>query len=126
MLEDSEDPVVKTVQPNIKTGRIVVEAVDEAKECLKIKKVIGQTQTDRKGLRSSTAKCWSKAKGKEKRDMVIHEIRLYEDSRIVQKAVQKPKQLQCTNWDNALQKSLTWNEIWHMAPLRISFLIRSV
>ena len=40
MLEDSEDPVVKTVQPTIKTGRKwkVVEAVDEAKECLKIKK----------------------------------------------------------------------------------------
>ncbi|KAK3736657.1 hypothetical protein RRG08_000256 [Elysia crispata] len=51
MLEDSEDPVVKTVQLTIKTGRKwkVVEAVlvvDEAKECLKIKDVIGQTQTD--------------------------------------------------------------------------------
>ncbi|KAK3778109.1 hypothetical protein RRG08_062805 [Elysia crispata] len=73
MLEDSEDPIVKTVQPTIKTGRKwkVVEAVDEAKECLKIKEVIGQTQIDRKGLGSSTAKWWSKAEGKEKRDMVI-------------------------------------------------------
>ncbi|KAK3756389.1 hypothetical protein RRG08_038878 [Elysia crispata] len=58
--------------------------------------------------------------------MVINEIRLNEDSRRVQKAVQQPQQGQWTNWDNALQKSLTWNEIWHMAPLRISFLIRSV
>ena len=128
MLEDSEDPIVKTVQPTIKTGRKwkVVEAVDEAKECLKIKEVIGQTQSDRKGLGSSTAKWWSKAEGKEKRDMVINEIRLNEDSRRIQKAVQQPQQAQWTNWDNALQKSLTWNEIWHMAPLRISFLIRSV
>ena len=128
MLEDSEDPIVKTVQPTIKTGRKwkVVEAVDKAKESLKIKEVIGQTQTDRKGLGSSTAKWWSKAEGKEKRDMVINEIRLNEDSRRVQKAVQQPQQGQWTNWDNALQKSLSWNEIWHMAPLRISFLIRSV
>ena len=39
MLEDSEDPVVKTVQPAIKTGKKwkVVEAVDQAKESLKIK-----------------------------------------------------------------------------------------
>ena len=83
MLEDSEDPVVKTVQPTIKIGRKwkVVEAVDEIKECPKIKDVIGQTQTDRKGLGSSTAKWWSKAEGKEKRDMVINEIRLDEDSR---------------------------------------------
>ena len=56
MLEDSEDPIVKTVQPTIKTGR--KWKVDEAKECLKIKEVIGQTQTDRKGLGSSTAKWW--------------------------------------------------------------------
>ena len=42
MLEDSEDPIVKTVQPTIKTGRKwkVVEAAGEAKECLKIKDVI--------------------------------------------------------------------------------------
>ena len=46
MLEDGENPHVKTVQPTIKTGRKwkVVEAVDQAKECLKIKEVIGQTQ----------------------------------------------------------------------------------
>ncbi|KAK3744418.1 hypothetical protein RRG08_000851 [Elysia crispata] len=128
MLEDSEDPIVKTVQPTMKTGRKwkVVEAVDEAKECLKIKEVIGQTQIDSKELGSSTAKWWSKAEGKEKRDMVINEMRLNEDSRRVQKAVQQPQQGQWTNWDNALQKSVTWNEIWHMAPLRISFLISSV
>ena len=38
MLEDSADPVVKTVQPNIKTGRKwkVVGATDQAKESLKI------------------------------------------------------------------------------------------
>ena len=37
MLEDSEDPVVKTVLLTIKTGGKwkVVKAVDEVKECLK-------------------------------------------------------------------------------------------
>ncbi|GFO18021.1 reverse transcriptase [Plakobranchus ocellatus] len=73
MLEESDDPVVKTVQPSLKTGRKwkVTEAVDEAKECLKMKEVIGQTQTDRRGLGSITAKWWSKTEGKEKRDMII-------------------------------------------------------
>ena len=70
----------------------VVEAVDEAKECLKIKEMVGQTQTDSKELVSSTAKWWSKEEGKEKRDMVINEIWLNEDSRRVQKAVQQPQQ----------------------------------
>ncbi|KAK3756978.1 hypothetical protein RRG08_041331 [Elysia crispata] len=53
MIEDSEGLVVKTVQPTIKTGRKwkVVQAVDEAKECLKVTEVIGQTQTDCKRAR---------------------------------------------------------------------------
>ena len=80
--------------PTIKTGRKwkVVKVVDDAKDCFKIKEVIGQTQTDRTGLGLSTVKCWSEAEGKEKRDMVINEIRLNEDSRRVQKAVQQPQQ----------------------------------
>ncbi|GFN87641.1 reverse transcriptase [Plakobranchus ocellatus] len=68
MLEKSDDPVVKTVQPSLKSQRKwkVTEAVDEAKECLKLKEVIGQTQTDRRGLGSTKAKWWSKTEGKEK------------------------------------------------------------
>ena len=98
LLSILEHSVVNTVQPTIKTGRKwKVEAIDEAKECLKIKEVIGQTQNDRKGLGSSTAKWWSKSEGEEKRYCVINEIRLNEDSRRVQKAVQQPEQGQRTN-----------------------------
>ena len=128
LLEDSEDLVVKTVQPTINMGRKwkVVEATDQATESLKIKEVIVQTQTDRMGLGSPVTMWWSKTEGKEKRDMAINEVRQNEDSRRVQKAVQQPQQGHWSNWDNALQKSLTWNDSWHMAPLWISFLIRSV
>ena len=53
-------PDFEDSEPTIKTGRKlkIVKAVDQAKECLKIKEVIGQTQTGRKGLGSSTAKWW--------------------------------------------------------------------
>ncbi|GFN90158.1 reverse transcriptase [Plakobranchus ocellatus] len=91
-----------------------------------MKEVIGQTQTDRRDLGSTTAKWWSKTEGKEKRDMIKDEISNKEDSTRVQKAVQQLQQGQWTNWDTAIQRSLTWNDIWHMAPRRISFLIRSV
>ncbi|GFO38856.1 polyprotein [Plakobranchus ocellatus] len=39
MLEESDDPVIKTVQPSLKTGRKwkVTEALEEAKECLRMK-----------------------------------------------------------------------------------------
>ena len=74
---------MKTVQPTIKTGRKwkVVEAADQSKERFKMKEVIGQTQNDCKGLGPSVTKLWSEAEGKEKREMVINEIRLNEDSR---------------------------------------------
>ena len=116
---------MKTVQPTIKKGRKwkVVEAVNEAKEILKIKELIGKTH--RKGLESSTAKWWSKAEGKEKETW----------SSMRNGSIKSPEGFrkqssnhtgQWTNWDNALQKFLTRNEIWHMAPLRTNFLIRSV
>ncbi|GFO14904.1 polyprotein [Plakobranchus ocellatus] len=78
------------------------------------------------GLGSTTAKWWSKTEGKERRDMILDEIRNKEDSTRVQRAVQQPQQGQWTNCDTAIQRSLTWNDIWLMAPLCISFLIRSV
>ncbi|GFN76504.1 reverse transcriptase [Plakobranchus ocellatus] len=59
-----------------------------------MKEVIGQTQTDRRGLGSTTAKWWSKTEGKEKRDMIIDGIRNKEDSKRIQKAVQQPQVLQ--------------------------------
>ena len=65
-----------------------LQARDQVKECLKIKEVFGQTQTDCKGLGSSVTKSWSKSKGKEKREIFVNEIRLNADSRRVQKAVQ--------------------------------------
>ena len=121
MIGNSKNPV----QPIIKTGRkwTVVEATDWAKECLKIKEVIGRTQTDRRGLGSSRIKWWSKVEGKKKRDMVINEIQLTKESRRQSTNCSRDNE---ANWDNALQKSLLRNDIWHMAPLRISFLIRSV
>ena len=60
MSEDSEETVVKTIQLTTKMGREwkVLEAIHQAKECLRIKEVVVQTQTDRKGMVSSVTKRW--------------------------------------------------------------------
>ncbi|GFO26851.1 polyprotein [Plakobranchus ocellatus] len=78
MLEDLEDPAVRSIQPQLRTGRKwkVDKTVNQAKEGLKMKEVIGLALTGRKGLGSEGVKWWSKAEGKEKRDMIIDEIRL--------------------------------------------------
>ena len=128
MLEDSTDPVVKEAKPVLKTGRKwkVKEATEAAKANLRMKEIIGHTQTNRQGLGSTKMVWWSKAKGKAKRDLVIQEIREEEEKARLQKAVTQSQQGQWTTWESALQRSLSWNDLFHMAPLRISFILRSV
>jgi hypothetical protein len=88
--------------------------------------VIGHTQTNRRGFGHGDIQWWSKATDKQRRDMVVQEVRETEESKRWQKAAQQVQQGQWTTWDEALQRSLSWNDIWHMAPLRLSFVIRSV
>ncbi|GFN97769.1 reverse transcriptase [Plakobranchus ocellatus] len=59
MHENSEVPAVRSLQPHLRTFR-------KRKGGLKMKKVIGLTQTGRKGLGSEGIKWWSKAEGKDK------------------------------------------------------------
>merc|ERR1712101_61608 len=49
MLEDSADPVVKEANVKLKTGRKwkVDKAVEDAKESLKLKEILGHTQSNR-------------------------------------------------------------------------------
>ena len=118
MLQGSRDEYVRAVEPTLKTGRKwkVTESVNAAKGSLQLKEIIGYTRTDRKGLGHGEQILWSKAGPKEKRDMIIQEIRSEEEQKRLQKAVQQAQQGQWTTWEEALQRSLTWNDIWHMGP----------
>ncbi|GFO17673.1 reverse transcriptase [Plakobranchus ocellatus] len=70
ILEGSEDPVVRSIEPHLRTGRKwkVEEAVNQAKKGLSIKEVIGITQTGRKRLLGSKGmNWWSKTESKAKK-----------------------------------------------------------
>ena len=127
MLEDSPDEVVKSVQPSLRTGKKwkVQDAVVSAKENLIQKEVIGLTQSGRMGLGINKVQWWSKVSGKNRRDLVIQEVRNEENKSRYVKAVQQSQQGQWTNWDEALQRTVTWNDLWQMAPLRVSFILRA-
>ena len=66
-------------------------------------------------------KWWSQTNGKDHRDMVIQEVRNEEDNKRLIKGVQQSQEGQWTSWEEALQRSITWNDIWQMAPLKLSF-----
>jgi hypothetical protein len=128
MLCNSEDAVVRAVQPTIKTGRKwkVNEAVSAARENLERKEKIGYTQTNRRGFGHGDVRWWTKASVRERGNVVVQEIREADNSKRFQKAVQQRQQGRWTTWEGALQRSLTWKDIWHMAPLRLSIIIRSI
>jgi hypothetical protein len=128
MTEQSSDPFVRAVAPKVNTGPKwqAHKAVQEAKESAQLKEIIGHTQTTRRGFGHESKQWWSKATKKGQRDIVIGEIRNTEEEKRVVKAVQQVQQGRWTQWDDALQRSLSWNDIWQMAPLRLSFIIRSV
>ena len=90
MLDDSKDKVIKSLNPTLKTGRKwkVKDTIISAKENLAFKEVIGLSQTGRQGLGVNEKKWWSQAKGKDRRDMVIQEVRNAENNKRLIKGVQ--------------------------------------
>ena len=65
----------------------------------------------------------SKANGKGKRDHVTCKVRNLDETARVMAAVQQSQQNQWTSWEAVMQRTLSWNDIWHMAPLRLTFII---
>ena len=76
MLRDSVDPLVKSAQPAIITGRKwnAKHAVETAESSLKMKEVIGSVATGRAGFGLHPQKWWSKETTKNKRRMISEEI----------------------------------------------------
>ena len=129
MLKYSNDPAVSSIEPKLKTGRKwkADKATADAEETVKMKEIIGATQTNRHGVGfGPQRKWWSKATNKERRELTVEAIKDQAEAERFQTAVQQSQQGQWTTWEDALQRSLSWNDIWHMAPLRLSFIIRSI
>ena len=80
-MKDSADEIIRKAYPEIKsdTKWSVVKAAQEAECSLRIKDIIGITQTNRAGLGSTSNKVFSKVGPKGKRDMVSEEIRMFEE-----------------------------------------------
>ena len=128
MLQTSNDPLVRLTVPTLRTGRKwrVQKAVDEAIESLKTREVLGHVQTGKEGLGwGEGTQLWSRADEKGKRELVIQEIQATEEAKRTTTAVQQAQQGQWTTWESVMQRTLTWKDIWHMAPLRLAFIIRA-
>ena len=126
-LQQSTDSKIRNAGIEIRTGRkwSASQAAQQAESQLKLKDVIGTTQTGRQGLGITKANKWSTANEQEKRSMIQNEIRLIEEEQRQAKAVSLGSQGAWTKWSTNTRK-LTWQDIWNYQPLQLSFLLRSV
>ena len=94
MMKDSADEIIQKAYPEIKSGTkwSAFKAAQEAECSLRIKDIIGVTQTNRAGLDSTSKKVFSKVGPKRKRDMVSEEVRMFEEEQRKTSAVTQAKQ----------------------------------
>ena len=95
-MKDSADEIIWKAYPEIKSGTkwSAIKAVQEAECSLRIKDIIGITQTNLAGLGSTCKNVFPKVGPEGKRDMVSEEVRMFEEEQRKVSAVTQSKQ--CT------------------------------
>ena len=127
MLRDSPDEVVRHVNPEVRSGTkwSAHRAVEEAEGSLKIKDIIGATQTGRQGLGSTTHRWFSEASTTERRRMITDEVRVFEEEKRTAIAAGQAKQCAWTKWTEVESRKLSWSRLMSIEPLALTFLLRS-
>ncbi|XP_061772124.1 uncharacterized protein LOC133562186 [Nerophis ophidion] len=125
---ESSDPKVAQAGIEVRTGRKwrAVEAVDVAEARLRQKVLVGTVAQGRSGLGSRRTPRYDKAQGKEKRSLILEEVRAgVEERRACQMAGMR-QQGAWPRWEQASERKVTWTELWKAEPHRIKFLIQAV
>ena len=127
MMKDSADEIIRKVYLEIKsdTKWSAVKAYQEAECSIRIKDIIGVTQTNRAGLGGTSKKVFSKIVPKGKGDIVSEEVRMFEEEQRKPSVVTLAKQCAWTKWNDIEPIKLSWKSLIAMEPLAISFLHRS-
>lgn len=125
---ESKDPKVAQAGIEVRTGRRwrAQEAVDQAEARLSHKELVGSVATGRAGLGTIPTTHYSKVKGKERRDLVQLEVRAGVEEQRASQWVGLRQQGAWTRWEGAMERKISWAELWRAEPLRIRFLIQSV
>ena len=124
---DSSDPKVANAGIEVRTGRKwrAEEAVQEADARLRHRSLVGVVTRGRAGLGSFPTPQMN-TRGKEGRRLVQEEVRAAVEETRTCKAVGMKQQGAWTRWENAVERKVTWAELWKAEPHRIKFLIQAV
>ncbi|XP_061093280.1 uncharacterized protein LOC133125737 [Conger conger] len=124
---DSSDPKVANAGIQVRTGRKwrAEDAVQEAEARLRHRNLVGVVTRGRAGLGSFPTPQLN-TRGKERRCLVQEEVRAAEEETRSCRAVGMKQQGAWTRWENAMERKVTWTELWRAEPQRIKFLIQAV
>ena len=128
-LRESKDPEIRYDPPEVKSfvkWQAEVET-DKAVKILEHKDIVGHTQTDNKGLGHGAFKPFNKMTPKERKGVVVREVRSQQEEARRLHLVECSHQGQCVRWEeNVIPRRITWSELWKWTPARTSFLLKSV
>ncbi|XP_075313231.1 uncharacterized protein LOC142373743 [Odontesthes bonariensis] len=125
---ESKDPKVAQAAIEVRTGRKwrAQEAVNQAEARLFHKELVGSVAIGRAGLGTIPITHLSRLRGKERRDRVQLEVRAGVEDQRASQWVGLKQQGAWTRWEEAMDRKISWSELWKAEPLRIKFLIQSV
>lgn len=129
MYRDSNDPKVAQAGVLVRTGRkwSAQAAVLDAQARLRHKELVGVVARGRAGLGMfPTPPRPKELKGKEKRSRIQEEVRAAVEEGRMSRAAGMGQQGAWTRWVQAMDRKVTWTELWQSEPHRITFLIRAV
>lgn len=123
----SSDQKVAKAGIQVKTGRKwkAEEAFQEAEARLRHRSLVGVVTRSRAGLGSFPPPALNPS-GKERRHLIQEEARAAVEETRTSKAVGLKQQGAWMRWENAVERKVTWAEIWKAEPHRIKFLIQAV
>ncbi len=125
---DSSDPKVAKAGIEVRTGRKwkAEGAVRQAEARLDHNRLVGVVARGRTGLGSFTTPHIDTIKGKERRCLVQEEVRAVVEEERTCRTVGMRQQGAWIRWENAIERKVTWAELWKAEPQRIKFLIQAV
>ncbi|XP_049324773.1 uncharacterized protein LOC125789951 [Astyanax mexicanus] len=126
--QDSSDTRVAAAGIVVKTGRKfkVQEELELAESRLRHRALLGTVAIGRTGLGFIPQPRCDLAQGKDRRHLVLEEVRAGVEDKRTSRMVSMQQQGASTRWEGALERKLTWNEIWKAEPQRIKFMVQAV
>lgn len=128
MINNSEDKTIQESRPMLKSGRKfrADDEIEQATKNLAFEEIRGAIRVGRCGFGWDHFPRWSKVDEGQRAKLVVQERRRDIENARVTKAIQQAQQGQWTKWDDALHRTIPWDEIWGMPPLRLAFVVRSI